>query len=45
MVVGHGEEELTYISRKAYHKEDCRIHFWTIKEIRHYKRVRISQVT
>jgi hypothetical protein len=44
--VSHGqEEELTDISRNAFHKEDCRIHLWTIKKIEHYRRARISQVT
>jgi hypothetical protein len=44
MVVGHGQG-LADITRKALHEEDCRIHFWTIKEVKHYKRARISQVT
>jgi hypothetical protein len=45
MVVGRGQEEgLTDVSRKAFHEEDCRIHFWIIKEMKQYTRARLSQL-
>jgi hypothetical protein len=31
------EGELNDISGKTFHKEDFKLHFWTIKEIKHYK--------
>jgi hypothetical protein len=41
---GH-EGELNNINGKKLYKVGCRLDFWTIKEIKHYKQARISPVT